>query len=283
MQKKVSAIAKTLIFGGDFSLAVLDTTAAVKVGALCHHLSPSAAAAFGRAFTLTAYLCSWLKEEGTLSVTVNGGGTCGKISVTGNAELCLCGYAEHADATGDIPACVGNAGTLTVVRSEPYCAPFVGTSELISGNLCDDFTRYFSVSEQRETLIAAYERFSEGGELLLSGGIVLQAMPFAGESSFALAKELIGKYRSGDCTFEGKSAEEIAREISPAGEISVREIRFRCHCSRERAEDAIRSLGKREAEEIVRQEGKINVHCHDCNTDYAFGEKEVAELFRGGE
>lgn len=279
----MSKIVKTLIFGGDISLAAIDSTEAVREGASRHRMTSSAAAAFGRAFTLTAYLCSWLKERGSLSVAIDGGGACGKISVTGTAQLALCGYAEHADAEGDVRACVGNAGTLTVVRCEPDCLPFTGTSELVSGNLNDDFSRYFSVSEQRETLICAGERFSEAGRLLFAGGLILQAMPFADKRSLFSARELAEKFCDFPSGCAEKDVESFVKEISPEGQISARKIIFRCHCSRERAENAVRSLGRTGAEELLREEGEITVHCHDCNTDYTFGEREVAELFRSGE
>ena len=108
-------------------------------------------------------------------------------------------------------------------------------------------------------------------------------MPFAAEESLAHARSIAENYRDIACRLQGGGAEEIARELSPEGEISAREIRFRCRCSRERAQQAVRSLRREEAEEILRAEGKISVHCHDCNTDYSFGKKEAEELFCGGE
>ena len=146
--------------------------------------------------------------------------------------MCLRGYIEHADVSlggGEeaVCACVGKNGTLTVVRSEPYCLPFVGTSELVSGNLNDDFVRYFAISEQRDTWICAGECFSDGGELLSAGAVVLQAMPFAAEESLARARSIAENYRDIACRLQGGGAEEIARELSPEGEISAREIRFR--------------------------------------------------------
>ncbi len=92
MQEKVSKIYKTLLCGGELSLAVLDTTALVREAIMRHALSPVCAAALGRTMTATAYLCSWLKgEKSSLFVTVSGDGPCGKISVSGNGALQLRG------------------------------------------------------------------------------------------------------------------------------------------------------------------------------------------------
>ena len=158
-----SIILKTLIASGSVSLAVLDTTAAVGEGVSRHGLSPVAAAAFGRTLTAGAYLCSWLKEEkSSLSVTVAGDGAGGKISVAGDGNLHMRGFVENgevslpprADGKLDVGGFVGRCGTLTVVRDDGTGVPFVGTSELVTGEIAEDLSAYFLKSEQRPTAVA---------------------------------------------------------------------------------------------------------------------------------
>ena len=257
MPKEISTIRRGIAWG-DISLAVLDTTALVNEAIRRHRLSPVAAAALGRTFTAAAYLCSWLKsEESTLSVSVAGGGPGGKISVSGDGALRMRGFIEHpdvilpprADGKLDVGGCVGKNGTLTVVRDDGEKFPFVGTSPLVSGEIAEDFSSYFFYSEQRPTAIALGVRIGKEGTCLGAGGVFLQ--PFPGADRFGAESE------------------------------SERPILFRCSCSRERAARAIFSLGKEEAERIINEEGEIRVHCHECNTDYPFGEEDIRRLFGG--
>ena len=202
MQK--SMIARQLIWDGTVSLAVLDTTALVAEAISRHGLSALAAAALGRTLTATAYLCSWLKEEGSvISVTVDGHGAGGKIRTAGDGALNLRGFVDHpdvvlpprADGKLDVGGFTGRDGTITVVRDDGEGIPFVGTSPLRSGELGDDFSAYFLISEQRPTAIALGVRIATDGSCLGAGGVFLQPMPGADEEAFARTEAAIGRYR----------------------------------------------------------------------------------------
>lgn len=139
--KKQDAILRALVFDGEVSLAVADTTALVNEAIRIHKLSPLSAAALGRTLTVAAYMCSSLKDErGALSVTIKGDGVGGTISVSGDAALHMRGYIDEPQADLppnaygklDVGGCVGRNGTLTVVRDDGQGQPFVGTTELVS-------------------------------------------------------------------------------------------------------------------------------------------------------
>lgn len=286
MQKKVSKLCKTLVWGNEVSLAVLDTTALVQEAVLRHGLTPVAAAALGRTLTATAYLCSWLKEEeSTISVTVDGGGAGGKISVSGEGNLCLRGNIANpfvqlpprADGKLDVGSCVGRNGTLTVVRDDGEGIPFIGSCPLVSGEIAEDFSSYFLTSEQRPTAIALGVRV--GSEVLGAGGVFLQPLPGASEESVSRAEKEIGRFSRVSSLIEEMGAEGIMRSFG-VREWEEREVVFRCRCSRERAERALLSLGKRDAESLLETEGVITVHCHDCNTDYRFGKEDTERIFK---
>ena len=265
MPQTISKIYKTLVFDDAVSLAVLDTTALVNEAIRRHRLSPVAAAALGRTLTATAYLASWLKDgESSLSVSVNGGGAGGKIGAAADGALNVRGFIEHpdvmlpprADGKLDVGSCVGKRGTLTVIRDDGAGIPFVGTSELVSGEIAEDFSAYFLTSEQRPTAIALGVKIAPDGVCAGAGGVILQPLPGADE----------------------EGAERVLRDFG-AENADVRDVLFRCHCSRERAASAILAMGRAEAESILREEGKIAVHCHYCNTDHTFYEEDVARLF----
>ena len=287
----MSIIYKSLIFGGEISLAVLDTTELVNEAIRRHGLSPVAAAALGRTLTATAYLCSWLKEdESSLSVTVNGGGAGGKILAVGDGALNLRGFIENAqvdlppraDGKLDVGTCVGKTGVITVIRDDGTGIPFVGTSELVSGELAEDFSYYFLTSEQRPTAIALGVKIGTDGTCLGAGGVFLQPMPFASEEAISYAEAEIAKYGAVSSVIERDGAEAILRAFG-AENVEKRTASFSCRCSRTKAESAVLAMGEAEAHAVLKEEGKLSVHCHYCNTDYNFTEIELAELFRGGD
>lgn len=290
MQKKVSNSYKSLVWGGEVSLAVLDTTALVNEAIARHGLSPVAAAALGRALTAGAYLCTWLKEEkSSLSISIKGDGAGGGVTVLGDGALDLRGYAERpevtlpprADGKLDVGGYIGREGTITVIRDDGAGIPFVGTCALVSGEVAEDFSAYFLESEQRPTALALGVKIGTDGTCLGAGGVFLQPLPNASEESIARAEEEIAKYGKISAMIEEKGAESILRTFG-AENCERREIRFQCHCSRERAARALLSMGRSEAEDALREMGKLSVHCHVCNTDYEFGAEDVRELFDGG-
>ncbi|MBO5045935.1 MAG: Hsp33 family molecular chaperone HslO [Clostridia bacterium] len=288
--KKNSKIYKTLIYGDEVSLAVLDTTALVNELINRHSLSPLAAAALGRTVTVSAYLCSWLKgEDDGLSVTIDGDGAGGKICVSGNSQFHMRGFIEHPDVTLppradgklDVGGCVGKNGTLTVIREDGDSVPFVGTSELVSGEIAEDFSAYFYTSEQRPTAIALGVKIGTDGKCIGAGGVIMQPLPFASEESLEQIERTILQFSSVSTMIKEIGAEGILREKFSAREWVDCDVHFQCHCSREKIEGILHSMGKEEALSIVKEEGKISVYCHYCNTDYTFDGKDVEKIFQG--
>lgn len=291
MQKKVNEFYRSLIWNEEVSLAVLDTTALVNEAISRHDLSPVAAAALGRTMTAAAYLCGWLKSgESALSVTVNGGGAGGKICVSGDGALNLRGFVQNPraslpprdDGKLDVGGFVGRNGTLTVVRDDGEGLPFTGTSELVSGEIAEDFSAYFHVSEQRPTAIALGVKIGKDGGCLGAGGVFLQPLPGADEEKISMIEREIAKYGALSSVIEQGGAQSILRAFS-VQRCDRREFYYRCRCSRERAEGLVLAMGRREAESLLAERGEISVHCDYCNTDYVIGKKRVAELFHGGE
>ncbi len=284
-----SVILKTLVCGGYVSLAVIDSTETVCEAMRRHRFTAVAAAAFGRTLTASAYLCSWLKgKNSSLSVTVNGGGPGGKVCIAGDSNLNMRGFAEHpaaelpprADGKLDVGGFIGRDGTLTVVSDDGTGMPFTGTSRLVSGEIAEDFSAYFLTSEQRPTAVALGVRVGNG-VVRGAGGFFLQPLPGADEEAVSYCEREIGKFRNISALIEEKGAEGTLRMLTEEP-FDEREIFFRCHCSRKRAESALLSLGKQDAEALLMEQGRISVHCHYCNTDYIFTKEDIKRLFGEG-
>ena len=289
MQKK-DVILRGLICGGEVSLAVADTTALVNEAIRIHHLSPLAAAALGRTLTVAAYMCSSLKDErGALSVTIRGDGVGGTISVSGDKALHMRGFIENPqadlppNALGklDVGGCVGAHGTLSVVRDDGEGQPFVGTTELVSGEIGEDFAAYFAYSEQLPTAIAVGVKVSREGRCLGAGGVFLQPMPGASEESIRYAEKMIAQFSAVSSLMQESTAEEVLRRYFGEVQFYTLHPEYKCNCSRNYIEGILAGMGAEELRSIVAEQGKVEVHCHYCNTDYIFTPEEVERLIGG--
>ena len=285
--KREDVILRGLVFDGEVSLAVADTTALVNEAIRVHGLSPLSAAALGRTLTVAAYMCSALKTEGSaLSVTIKGNGVGGPIYVSGDKQLHMRGYIDnpHAElppnALGklDVGGCVGRRGTFTVIRDDGEGIPFVGTSPLVSGEIAEDLSAYFLTSEQRPTAVALGVKIGTDGTCVGAGGVFLQPLPGAGEEALDFAQRRIADYASVSSVIEREGARRVLADFG-AENVSVRDVRFVCHCSRERAASAVLAMGGADARALLAEQGAIRVHCHYCNTEYTFDEDDLRKLF----
>lgn len=291
--KKEDTVLRGLVYGGEVSLVIADTTALTNEAIRLHGLTPVAAAALGRTMAAGVYLASALKtDRGAVSVTVKGNGPGGEISVSGDSALRMRGYIADPgvdlppNAAGklDVGGCVGRSGTLTVIRDDGEGIPFVGTTELVSGEIGEDFAAYFAYSEQLPTAVAVGVKIGTDGKCLGAGGVFLQPMPGAREENVAKAESAIGRFGRISSLLEAGTAEDVWNAHfgdDPESRILYRKKpEYRCICSRDYIGGLLCSLGRGELDSILREEGRVSVHCHYCNTDYVFTEEDVAALLK---
>lgn len=285
--KKEDAILRGLLYNGEVSFAVADTTRLVNEAIRIHGLSALSAAALGRTLTAAAYMCSSLKEErGALSVSVKGDGVGGSIYVSGDKALHMRGYIEnpHAElppnAMGklDVGGCVGRNGYLSVVRDDGDNIPFVGTTELVSGEIGEDFAAYFAYSEQIPTAVAVGVKIGTDGTCLGAGGVFLQPLPGASEESIEKAEKSIGQFSAISSLMERMTAQEVLEQYFGAVKFYTQKPEYKCNCSRHYIEGILAAMGEEELRSILAEQGEISVHCHYCNTDYKFTAAETEAL-----
>ena len=280
---------KTLIYDGQVSLSVADTTDMVNDAIKIHGLSATCAAALGRTMTVATFMASGLKSDGDrLSVTVAGDGACGKITVCGNGKLFMRGSVQNgkadlpvrADGKLDVGGMVGKDGRLTVVKSMGLKDPYWGTAKLVSGEIAEDFAAYYAYSEQIPTAIALGVKIDKDLSCMGAGGVIVQAMPFAEEVNLAKAEETVKKLSNVSALIKTLGAEGIMKEYFGCTDGYSRYYpQYKCACSREKTADILRSLGKAEVDAIIAEEGVIKVNCEFCNAEYVFDKSQAEELF----
>ncbi len=287
----MNRLVKTLIYGGEMSLCVMDTTDLVNDAIDIHRLSPLSAAALGRVLTIASFMSSCMKNEtDKLSVSVVGDGVGGTITVSGNSALDMRGSIDNpraelplrADGKLDVGGCVGRNGRLTVVKSLGLKEPYSGSCRLVSGEIAEDFAAYYLYSEQQPSAIALGVKIGKDYRCIGAGGVVIQALPGASENSISKAEEAMKHFANISSLIKEKSIEDIISgyfgKTAPIEEYSPH---YKCLCSRGYIGGILKTMGRAELDDIVKEQGKITVNCEFCEKNYEFTEKDVDELFKG--
>ena len=273
---------------GEISVSVLDTTDMVNESIKIHNLSPVAAAAFGRTMTACTFMASGLKnKEDKLFVNVKGDGAGGRITVCGGGDLFMRGSVANATAelplkpNGklDVSGFVGKTGRITVVKSMGLKEPYSGSCGLVSGEIAEDFTAYYAYSEQQPTAMALGVLIGTDRTCVGSGGVIVQAMPAATESSLIKAENIVKSLSDVSAKIRDLGAEGLFKELFGGAEFTEYNPIYKCLCDREYVKGILVSLGKAELEDIIAKEKVIKVNCEFCGKEYSFGAEDVAEMF----
>ena len=269
---------------------VADTRELVNTAYTKHHTSPVVTAALGRLLTAGAIMGITQKSESDLlTIKIDGSGPIGHIMVTADYQGRVKGYS--AENIVDIPLKPNGkldvsgalaVGVLTVIKDMGLKEPYVGTTELVSGEIAEDLTYYYMVSEQVPSSIGLGVLVDTDYSVKYAGGFMIQLMPFATDEVIDKLEANLSKVTSvTNLLGEGKSLEDILgillEGLDPEVVDEV-EPSFYCSCSKERVSRALASLGKDELNSMIEDAQPINVHCDFCNSDYEFTPDELKEL-----
>ncbi len=280
-------IYKTLLYDGKISLALIDSTEIVNKAINYHKLTPLTAATLGRTMTASLFMASNLKNPtDKLSVTVSGDGVGGHVIISVDSSLRVRGYIDNPSATLplnakgklDVKGCVGK-GRITVVRSTGLKEPYSGSSEIISGELAEDFAYYYTVSEQEPTAMALGVLMGADGKCISAGGIVMQALPGCDDETAKKAEDLIMNFGDVSSKIKELSIDGIVEKYFKGNYFHKRTPVYECICSKDYIDKLILSIGSDEAYDILKSQGEICVECQYCDKKYVYREEDVNLLF----
>ena len=267
---------------------MLETTQMCQRAADIHHSTPVCTAAMGRLMTATAMLGVMMKGENeSVTVTVKGGGPIGTlVAVANHGDIKVCADNPQVelplreDGKLNVGAAVGHDGRISVVKDLGLREPYIGQSELVSGELAVDFAHYFTISEQTPSLVALGVLVN-GDVVLKAGGLLIQAMPGCEDATIdqlELRSPMFADI-SREMTFADKETliEDWFRGMDPV--LLEREpLRYHCACSRHRMEKALISLGRKELNTLIDEGTGAELGCHFCHSAYAFTTEDLKEL-----
>lgn len=270
---------------------VVDTTEMVEQARIIHKATPVSTAALGRVISATSLMGRMLKsEKESLTLQVKGNGEIKSIIGVGNESGNVKAYISNPDvvrpanAQGkiDVGGAVG-AGHLIVIKDLGLKEPFIGRSELVSGEIAEDLAAYYMQSEQQPSVVSLGVLMDqEVGGVVAAGGIIIQPLPFADDDVIdKIERSVTGLPAISTLISEGHTVEEIAEIALKEFEVEIisdKSVALYCDCSRERVERALISLGKTELQEMLDTDGHAELSCHFCNKKYQFDEENLKNL-----
>lgn len=270
-------------------ISCADTTDIVEEARKVHGLNPTPTAALGRVLTMGTLMGTMMKNEtDRLTLQIIGDGPLGSILVSAKSNGDVKGYVSNPMAEAEVKtngklnvsAIVGK-GELRIIRNIGIGEPYVGTVPLQTGEIAEDFAYYFATSEQIPTVVSLGVLVNKDGTVKRAGGYIIQALPDTPEEILVLIEKRVKESKPITEMLEsGMSLDEIATYVSDDLNTFLVEdikVQWKCDCSKERMEKAIISLGKKEIEELAKDEN-VETVCHFCNKKYNFTKKEILKL-----
>ena len=256
-----------------------------------HGTSPVATAALGRLLTAGTMMGSMMKNDtDMLTLQIRGDGPLGGITVTADAHGDVKGYVLNPEVmlppkNGklDVGGAVG-IGLLNVIKDMGLKEPYVGQTILVTSEIAEDLTYYFANSEQVPSSVGLGVLMEKDNTVRRAGGFIIQLMPFAEEKTIDKLEENLKKVTSvTELLDKGYTPEQLLEELLGNLGLEITDTmpsRFYCNCSKERVEQAVVSIGRKDIQEMIDEGEDIEVKAHFCNTAYTYTIEELKEIIK---
>lgn len=285
-------IVRATAAGAQIRAFACTTRELVETARQAHNTSPVVTAALGRLLSAGAMMGSMLKgEKDLLTLQLKGDGPMQGVTVTADATGTVKGYANvpdvilPANAVGklDVAGAIGR-GMLSVIKDMGLKEPYVGQTELQTGEIAEDLTYYFAVSEQVPSCVGLGVLMEKDNTVKQAGGFIVQLMPFAEDWVIDKLEENLGKISSVTSMLDaGNTPEQMLEQLLEGLQPEFTDVmptKFACNCSKSKIEKVLISLGKKEIREMIEDGEEIEVNCHFCNTHYKFDVEELEAIYR---
>lgn len=275
---------------GFIKMAVITARDTVQRAREIHNCSPTASAALGRTLCAASLLGESMKEEtASLTIRINGGGPIGSVVAVSDSCGNVRGYVGdpsvdlplRADGKLNVGGAVGRDGMLTVSRDIGLKEPYIGSTELRSGEIAEDVTAYLLESEQVPSACALGVLVDTDTSIEAAGGFIVQLMPGAEEELIDRLEENIFLMDQLTTVLDEDGPEALFAQVLKGFSyhlVGEAPVSYRCYCSRERVEEALACIDDGELEEMISEGKDIEVSCQFCDQRYAFSPVDLRAL-----
>lgn len=278
---------------GTVMASAIDSTDIVAKSEQIHKTSAVTTAALGRLLTATSMMGNSLKgEKNTLTVKIDGGGPAGVLTAVSDSSGNVRGYVTNPiveippkeNGKLDVSGAVGTNGNVFVMKDMGLKEPYNGLVPIASGEIAEDITSYYAVSEQIPTVCALGVLVNPDLTVKKAGGYLIQLLPAADEDTVTRLEENIKKMRPvTELLDTGTDILDIVKQALSGFETEVLDetkAEYKCNCSRRRTENALSAINKKELENMVSELPEIEVKCRFCGACYKFTKDEIEKIIK---
>lgn len=278
--------------GSAFVIAA-DTSDMVRKMEEIHKTSAVVTAALGRLLTASSMMGDMLKgEEDSITLRLNGNGPAGSLIAVSDSHGNARGYVQNTvvelplndKGKLDVKGAVGTNGYLYVLKDIGLKEPFVGTTEIVSGEIAEDITNYFAVSEQTPSVCALGVLVNPDLTVNCAGGFIIQLLPGCPEEMISNIEKSLSDIPSiTQMISDGMSTDDIAKRAMQGiniDKLDEYEISYKCNCSKDRVEKALISTGMESLKEMAESDEDTVVECHFCEKSYKFTPNDIKNIIK---
>ena len=286
-------IIRCITSDGAVMVSAIDSTDIAYKASVIHHTSPVASAALGRLLSAASMMGAQLKSsKSTLNIRFEGDGELGAFMAVADSNGNVKGFVTNPDCPTahyensklNVAQAVG-AGIISVMKDFGEGEPYIGKIPIVSGEIAEDITNYYATSEQIPTVCALGVLIDkDSSQVLLSGGLLIQLLPGADDSTIDRIEENVAKLDSVTTMLaKGLSALDMCKQALEGFEVEVLdefEVKYVCGCSKEKIRSLIASMPKEEIRAMIDENHGAEANCRFCNKRYTFTENELEELLK---
>jgi molecular chaperone Hsp33 len=279
------------LLGKNTRIYLAQTTDMVEKARLIHQTFPVATAAIGRSLTAASIMGTMLKgEKEKLTFQIKGTGLIKSIVAiawsNGNVKAYISDpqidIENHADGKLNVGGAIGKDGELIIIRDFGLKEPYIGRSELVSGEIAEDLAYYYYHSEQQPSVVSLGVLVGSDLSVKAAGGFILQTMPAIDEEELiALEAAVSAMPQISSVIAEEHTPEATLEILFPGMDIMLMDqypVDLTCDCSKDKLEKALISIGREDLNEILEEDGQTTLTCHFCNTAYHFDKEDLENI-----
>ncbi len=286
----MSKLVRMISTDGTLTVIAADTTEIISEMQRIHMTSRVTSAALGRLLTAASMMGAVLKgKDSSITLRINGEGPAGSLIAVSDNEGNVRGYVANPvvhiplndKGKLDVAGAVGKDGTLTVMKDLGMKEPYIGQIPIVSGEIAEDITSYFAVSEQIPTVCALGVLVNRDNSIAVAGGFIIQLLPTALEDTIDQVEECIKGIPSvTQMLADGMTPEDMCHRVLSTFDLEVLDEsvpEYKCNCSKERFTKGLLTLGKDELLDMA-NDPVTEVKCHFCDMKYRFTPDEIRKL-----
>lgn len=276
----------------DHQARVITVFSTNTVNKYCQNIptTPVTIAAMGRLLSATLMMGSMLKGNEKVMVSIEGNGPIGVIRAEADSQGFVRGFASNPDVNVplkdnkmlDVASVVGSQGYLSVRKQLNMKEPFIGTCELVSGEIGEDLSYYFGTSEQTPTVVALGVLANPDGTCLQAGGFIIQLLPNAKQEAYEYLDNMLKNLTSVSKLIENaKSSDQLVYQLFDEAELIFEyPVDYKCNCSLEKTKALLTQLTTQELQEEIDKNEGLDITCNFCQKTYHLDSKDLNEVLR---